>query len=57
MEGDTTDRIARALYRISDRSERSEITREVAQALAAADSGFDTRHFYERAGVEYPEGS
>jgi hypothetical protein len=55
MDQNQTDRIARLLYRISDNMERDEVTREIAQVLREADSGFDTKRFYELANVDYLE--
>jgi hypothetical protein len=55
MDQNQIDRIARILYRISDSQERDEVTREVAQVLASADPGFDTKRFYQLANVAYLE--
>jgi hypothetical protein len=55
MNQDQIDRIARMLYRISDSQERDEVTREVANVLADAVSGFDRKRFYEMANVAYLE--
>lgn len=55
MDESQYDRIARLLYRISDSNERDEVTREIAQVFASADSGFDTKRFYELANVAYLE--
>lgn len=56
MEGivdqDQLDRIARLLNRISDRGERNEVTREIAEVLADSDPNFGKGRFYELAGVE-----
>ena len=51
------DRIAKLLYRISDRSERDEVTREVAKVFQQSDIPFDEKRFYHLANVEYPETS
>jgi hypothetical protein len=55
MDQSQFDRIARLLYRISDSQERDEVTREIAQVLASAQAGFDTKRFYELANVAYLE--
>jgi hypothetical protein len=55
MDQSQYDRVARMLYRISDSQERDEVTREIAQVFASADSGFDTQRFYELANVAYLE--
>jgi hypothetical protein len=55
MDRSQHDRIARILYRISDSNERDEVTREIAQVLAEAEPGFDTKRFYELANVAYLE--
>jgi hypothetical protein len=55
MDQSQYDHIARILYRISDSQERDEVTREIAQILSGADSGFDTQRFYELANVAYLE--
>lgn len=51
---DQADRIARMLYRISDRGERDEVTREIGKVLEQAESGFDLKRFYELANVPDP---
>ena len=53
MTQDHLDRIAKLLYRISDRDERDEVTREVARVLQEEDSSFDEKRFYHLANVEY----
>jgi hypothetical protein len=53
MTQDHLDRIAKLLYRISDRDERDEVTREVAKVLQEEDSSFDEKRFYHLANVEY----
>jgi hypothetical protein len=55
MDQSQFDRIARILYRISDSNERDEVTREIAQVLASAERGFDTKRFYQLANVAYLE--
>ena len=55
MDQSQFDRIARLLYRISDSQERDEVTREIAQVLASAESGFDMKRFYQLANVAYLE--
>jgi hypothetical protein len=55
MDQELIDRIARILYRISDSQERDEVTREIAQIFAEAQSDFDTQRFYQRANVAYLE--
>ena len=55
MDQEQFDRIARILYRISDSNERDEVTREIAQVLADAQSSFDTHRFYHLANVAYLE--
>jgi hypothetical protein len=49
------ERIAKMLYRISDSQERDEVTRGIAEVLAAAVSGFDRKRFYQQANVAYLE--
>jgi hypothetical protein len=53
MTEEHLDRIAKLLYRISDRSERDEVTREIAKVLHEEDPSFDERRFYHHANVEY----
>ena len=54
MNQDQLDRIARLLNRISDRSERDEIAREVGRVLSEAEPNFDSARFYDLAGIEAP---
>jgi hypothetical protein len=53
MTQEHLDRIAKLLYRISDRSERDEVTREIAKVLQEEDRNFDEKRFYNLANVEY----
>ncbi|HZT96322.1 MAG TPA: hypothetical protein VFB34_05740 [Chloroflexota bacterium] len=55
MDQNQLDRIARLLDRISDRSERAEITREIAKVFEDADSSFDAARFYDLANVDRSE--
>jgi hypothetical protein len=52
MNQEQLDRIARMLARISDHSERTEITREIAVVLGQNDPSFGAGRFYELAQVE-----
>ncbi len=55
MDENQIERIAKMLYRISDSQERDEVTRGIAEVLAAAVSGFDRKRFYQQANVAYLE--
>lgn len=52
MDQDQLDRLARLLSRISDRSERAEVTREIVAVLAGDDPNFGKGRFFELAGVD-----
>ena len=54
MSQDQIDRIAKLLERISDRSERTEITREIAKVLGDSQQDFEAARFYQMAQVEDP---
>ena len=54
MDENQIERIAKMLYRISDSQERDEVTRGIAEVLAAV-SGFDRKRFYQQANVAYLE--
>ena len=54
MTQEQADRIAKLLNRISDRSEREEVTREICKVLSDADPSFGIARFSELAGVSPP---